>query len=354
MTENAAKEAVSFKTFYCDGHVITSPNADLPNIVDPDAMSHMFSDTPFPGECRELQFSSNAYPWLGFVPSTPRWQGRLLGKLAYNKHTIRSLVEWRKHTHFLKDEIYEEWHQLEIALIHVTNELIAFSGVALPLQWALFPLPSYYKYREGHLGQDKFVKSIMLARDAFIPLTSLCSFAIAMTREFRSKNPPWAQWLIDQGCHSSFVEELQDSQIADFSEDRVGVFIKAGWDFQPYTDRFVSAGVPVWLLWSNKTSFTHHRTKIYYPSDEAVANARQNPHPAKPEVPSVLFHTALPASADDLQPFPPLPKLSRQLVGETFEEYFLRQARIREEKLAVETPDNNTRRLNRERAQARH
>ncbi|KAF7969794.1 hypothetical protein HWV62_25969 [Athelia sp. TMB] len=354
MTEPSVNESTTFKTFYCDGQVITSPNADLPNIVDANAMSRIFSDPPFPGECRELRFSSNAYPWLGFVPSTPRWQGRLLGKLAYNKHTIGTLMQWRRHTHFLNDEIYDEWHQLEIALVHVANELITFSSVALPLQWAMFPLPSQYNYREGHMGHDKFVKSIMLARDAFVPLTSLCSFAIAMTRDFRSKNPPWAQRLIDHGCHSSFVEELQDSQIADFSEDRLGVFIKADWDFQPYTDRFVSAGVPVWLLWSDKTSFTHHRTKIYYPSDEAVATARQNPHAAKPERPSVLSRTVPSASTDGPQSFPPLPKLSRQLVGETFEDYFLRQARICEEKLVAETADNKARRLNRERAQERH
>ncbi|KAF7971128.1 hypothetical protein HWV62_22004 [Athelia sp. TMB] len=355
MSENPTEQATGFKTFYCNDQIITSPNADLPAIFDCDAMGRIFSDPPFPGECRELRYSSNAYPWLGFVPKTLRWQGRLLGKLAYNKRTVRSLVEWRRHTHFFNDEIYEEWYQLEIALVHVANELIAFSGVALPLEWALFPLPSHYSYREGHLGLEKFVKSIMLARDAFVPLMSLCSFAIAMTREFRSKNPPWAHRLVDRGCHTSFVEELQDSQIADFSEDRIGVVIKDTWHFQPYTDRFLAAGVPVWLLWQTKTSFTHHRTKIYCPSNEDVATAKQNPHayPTAPVVSSHLSTQALCASAGP-QSFPPLPKLSRQLVGETFEGYFLRQDRIREEKLATETPDNRARRLNRERAQERH
>ncbi|KAF7973281.1 hypothetical protein HWV62_15649 [Athelia sp. TMB] len=355
MTEKPAEHTASFKTYYCDDHVITSPNAELPSAFDADAMDRPFGDPPFPGECRDLRFSSNAYPWLGFVPKSTKWQGRLLGKLAYNKHTVKSLVEWRRHTHYLKDEVYEEWYQLEIALVHVANELIAFRGVALPLQWALFPLPSRYNYREGHMGQDKFVKSIILACDTFVPLMSVCTFAIAMTQDFRSKNPPWARRLTDCGCHTSFVEELQDSQIADFSVDRVGVIIKSSWDFQPYIDRFLSAGVPVWLLWSKKTSLTHHRTKIYCPSDEAVATAKQNPHvnPTKLKPPSPLSQQRSHAPSGP-HPFPPLPKLSCQLVGETFEEYFLRQTQIREKKLAVEEPDNKARRMNRERAQERH
>ncbi|KAF7978401.1 hypothetical protein HWV62_803 [Athelia sp. TMB] len=352
MPDNAA-EPTTLKTFYCDGQIITSPNADLPEVVDHIAMGRMFNEPPFPGECREVRFSSNTYPWLGFVPKYPQWQGNLFGKLACNKHTVRSLVEWRKHTFYLNDEVYQYWRQLEGSLVHVVNELIAYSGVALPLDFSKFPLPSEYNYREGHAGLDKFIKSIMLARDAFLPLMALCSFAIAMTAGFRQDNPLWTQRLVQRGCHTSFVEELEKSQVADFSVERIGVFIQNTWHVQPYVDRFIAANVPVWFVWHSKSTFTHHQTKIFCPSEADVNRAKASPHPHLSEAPSLPIST-IETIPDAPKPFPPLPKFSRQLVGETFKEYFARQERIREEKLAVESVDNRARRLNREKAQANH
>ncbi|KZP13410.1 hypothetical protein FIBSPDRAFT_692578, partial [Athelia psychrophila] len=109
---------------------------------------------------------------------------------------------------FMKDEIYEGWQDLEVALATITQEILQFSKVTLPLEWEWFPLPSKYNYQCGHLGVEKFKKSIMLARDAFMPLMAICSFAIAMTQNFRDTNPPWVQRLLDIGVHPSFVQEL--------------------------------------------------------------------------------------------------------------------------------------------------
>ncbi|KAF7975098.1 hypothetical protein HWV62_10507 [Athelia sp. TMB] len=291
---DSAVEPTTLKTFYCDGQIITSPNADPPKVVDHIAMGQMFNDPPFPGECRELEGS----------------------------------------------------------LVHVVNELIAYSGVTLPLDFAKFPLPSEYNYQERHAGLDKFIKSIMLARDAFLPLMVLCSFAIAMTAGFRQDNPLWTQRLVQRRCHTSFVEELKKSQVADFSVERIGVFIQNTWHVQPYVDHFIAANVPVWHR-KRKSTFTHHQTKTFCPSEADVHRAKASPLPHLSETHSLPINT-IETIPDAPKPFPPLPKFSRQLVGKTFKEYFARQERIREEKLAVESVDTRARRFNREKVQANH
>ncbi|KZP05288.1 hypothetical protein FIBSPDRAFT_766062, partial [Athelia psychrophila] len=173
-------------------------------------MGKIFGDPPYPRECRDLRFFSNAYPWLAFTPTTPRYQGTLLGRLACSKNSLvpKGWVEFRRHTWFMEDRIYEGWQNLEVALAAITQELLHFSGVTLPRDWQWFPLPSKYGYQCGHFGKEKFLKSVLLARDAFVPLMAHCSFAIAMTREFRKENPPWARRLLDIGVRPSFVHEL--------------------------------------------------------------------------------------------------------------------------------------------------
>ncbi|KZP08057.1 hypothetical protein FIBSPDRAFT_965135, partial [Athelia psychrophila] len=168
-TPTTQTNKTNLKVFSCDGAVITSPNSDLPPIIDTTAMGKIFSDPPYPRECRQLRFFSNAYPWLAFTPATPRYQGTLLGRLACSKPSLveNGWVEWRRHTWFMKDNVYEGWQNLEIALAAITQELLHFSKVTLPLEWEWFPLPSKYNYQCGHLGVEKFKKSIMLARDAF-------------------------------------------------------------------------------------------------------------------------------------------------------------------------------------------
>lgn len=360
------------KTFYLDGVIISSPNADLPHIVDEKAMRQIFSDPPFPRECREIRFSSNTYPWLVFAPKKPKFKGRLFGVLLCNKHTIEAdkWIEWRHHACFLKQEIYDEWLSLEVSLGNIAQDLLAYSGVALPLDCAWFPMPSRYNYHHGDYGREKFARSILLARDAFVPLMTICSFAIAMTQQFATDNPPWARRLTDQGIHPSFIDELKNSQVADFSvNSRVGVFIRSDWDFQPYIDRFVSANVPVWLVWSKPTSFTHHRMIPYRPTEAQVAGARWRPHQnglqpkvaAPPVAETILAETSASSVAngssivdDAPQPFPPLPAQSRQLVGETLKEFFARQHREFEERVANEMPHERARRLNREKVQMKH
>lgn len=378
MATNATPTSVqtsTLKTFFLGGVIITSPNAPLPQVVDEKAMGQIFSDPPFPRECREVRFSSNAYPWLAFAPKKPQWRGKLFGALACNKHTIEAnnWIVRKRHRWCLKDGIYEDWVALEVALGNVAQDLLSFSGVALPLDFAWFPMPSRYNYHHGDHGKEKFIKSILLARDAFLPLMAVCSFAIAMTSDFTSANPPWSRRLTDKGIPPSFIDELKQSQIVDFAPDsRCGVFIRKDWDFQAYVDRFVSANVPIWLVWMTPTTFTHHRMTPYCPSAAQVSEARQNPHQNKLQTPlaappvaqTILAKISSPSTVEgnaivDEQPhppkaFPPIPPQSRQLAGETFKQFFERQHLQCEERRAAEKPHETARRLNREKAQKAH
>ncbi|KZP03295.1 hypothetical protein FIBSPDRAFT_969135 [Athelia psychrophila] len=223
-------------------------------------------------------------------------------------------------------------------------------------------MTSKYNYQCGHLGVEKFKKSIMLARDAFMPLMAICSFTITMTQNFRDTNPPWARRLLDIGVHPSFVQELKVSQIADFDVDRIGTFVKENCGMQPYIDRYLSANVPVWFVWHSKTSFIHHKTRIYCPTDAQVVIARQSSYysarqsagPAPPLIQSLLDQpdvVDVPSSTEEPtpfhRPFPSLPEFSRQHNNETLHDFIARSAKKCEEM-------DQARRRNREGANASH
>ncbi|KZP05842.1 hypothetical protein FIBSPDRAFT_1003618, partial [Athelia psychrophila] len=188
-----------------------------------------------------------------------------------------------------------------------------------------------------------------------------CSFAIAMTKDFTKENPPWARRLLNIGVRPSFVQELQVSQIADFSAHHTGTFVGETCGMQPYIERYISANIPIWFVWRTPTSFTHHKTRIYCPTEEQVAVARQNPYYSagkRPPAPA-LVHSALaqldavdvPSATEEPRPshrpFPPLPLHSHQHVGETLDDFIARSAKKCEEM-------DQARRQNRERAQATH
>ncbi|KZP19850.1 hypothetical protein FIBSPDRAFT_892431 [Athelia psychrophila] len=217
---------------------------------------------------------------------------------------------------FMGDQTYEGWQNLEVALVAITQELLQFSRVTLPTDWQWFPLPSKYNYQCGHLGKEKFLRSILLARDAFIPLMAHCSFAIAMTREFRKENPPWARRLMDIGIRPSFVQELQVSQVADFSAHHMGTFIRENCHMQPYIDSTVKPSPAPALIESALAQLDVVN----------VPSATEEPRPSQ-------------------RPFPPLPLHSHQHVGETLHDFIARSAKKCEEM-------NQARRHNRERAQA--
>ncbi|KZP28160.1 hypothetical protein FIBSPDRAFT_886031 [Athelia psychrophila] len=304
-SQNDPPEQTNLKVFSCDGIIITSPSSELPSNIDIAAMGKIFSDPPYPRECRRLCFFANA-------------------EVAGN-----GWVEWRQHMWFMKDEIYEGWQDLEVALATITQEILQFSKVTLPLEWEWFPLPSNIERGivvvvvSGSylIGVEKFKKSIMLACDAFMPLMAICSFTITMTQNFRDTNPPWARRLLDIGVHPSFVQELKVLQIADFDVDRIGTFVKENCGMQPYIDRYLSANVPVWFVWHSKTSFIHHKTRIYCPTDAQVVIARQSSYysarqsagPAPPLIQSLLDQpdvVDVPSSTEEPTPFHrPFPSL---------------------------------------------
>jgi hypothetical protein len=142
--------------------------------------------------------------------------------------------------------------------------------------FAEFQKPSEYGYRRMFGKCDQAVKCCMKARDAFIPLMALCSFAISYIPCFTTENPPWIEKLVEVGIHPEWVQSLKTSQLVDFSANnkRVGVIVQPQCVWLYLVPNMVRANVPLWFLWDSPEAISKSPVYTYLPTFEEVREAQ--------------------------------------------------------------------------------
>jgi hypothetical protein len=330
-------------------HIFVSPNSPDAPVID-NLTAFVIDEDTAPRCVRSLRYSNNAYPFLGYIPTSLRYSGPLLQRLSYSNRTLPIVRErsfWR-----LSPTVVTQWSQLETALQSIIKTLLKASRVLLPLDFQWFKQPSAFGYQQAFPSDKTLRRLVFKSRDAFIPLLALCSFAISMTPNFTLENPPWAQVLERNAVHPQYIQEIKASSVADFSDHnkRVGVIVRPDCQWLDLVARIIGANVPVWLCWDDPSMFTRTRVECYRPTLAEVVAARMLVVEAASEAAWVMQakETEVPST-----PPPPAPNPgTRQLRGETFEEFFARQAVRHAQKIKNETAQEREKRLNRESAAA--
>jgi len=212
-----------------------------------------------------LQWSSNRYPFLGFVPVTPEFSGPLLGRLAYDFRTLP--IAQADGLFFLDPVLRERWLRLEVGLYSTAWRLYDLIPGRGPFTsyFAFYPRPSEFGFTRMHKSERIARKCTMISRDAFVPLMAMVSHAIAkqydrepdrtgsISLDSAGQTVRWMRILTAFGVPRQWVELLGESWIPDWSVPRVGLIVN------PYTWKslneipfFVYAGVPVWIYWDQR------------------------------------------------------------------------------------------------------
>jgi len=342
----------SLTTSILDNYVITSPNAG-PLSTFP--AHHNFScDDPEPEWTFRPNWALNEFPQLPFVPCSTRWDHPLLQRLRYDYKSLP--IERVGICYRLSAAVREKWRDLEYSFLIVAQELLSQApGGLFPLESRYFPFPHTYGYLRDHTRERAARKCAMRSRDAFIPLMALCSMGISFytaTLVTHGDEPRWVKILVNERkIHPEWVQQLQNSPIADFSErvPRVGVVVdvhECQWLEQ--MRRLVRVKIPTWFVWSTldkslRCSPNPH-IKIYFPNRAQVQAAIEN-HQRQTLAPPLPTEQLFPLPSGPMagntssdQHFPQPNPGSRQRYGETWQDFFARQATRHEKPERKRTP----------------
>jgi hypothetical protein len=158
--------------------------------------------------------------------------------------------------------VVQSWALLEDLLLDVIKFLwIKFPDADKVPMIEMAPPPTQYAYKNLHRTRADAVLSAQASIDAFSELSAVVTFLLSLylvaDKEFsfnlafdllhrRKDNPISVQWLTD----------LENSYICDLRLGmRAGLIVKPFLtQYGPYFERFVMAGVPIWVAWG----YDHH------------------------------------------------------------------------------------------------
>ncbi len=118
--------------------------------------------------------------------------------------------------------------------------------------------------RNSHVSRDTMLRCAIRSRDAFLDLSSLVSFVIALNMDDDGSYEAAFYKLRNRHrdpVHSAWLDQLKLSHVCNFSANfRVGIVVN------PYTCewarslyRFAVAHVPIWIFWGSPIQEHHCR-----------------------------------------------------------------------------------------------
>jgi hypothetical protein len=321
----------------------------------------------------DTHWASNSYPFLPYAPVTPDFSGPLLGRLAYQRKSLP--IEQKETGWCLSLELQGKWTRLENGLRSAALSLLTYRHT-IRTEFSTYPFPREFGYTRAHNTKSQARSSAMRARDAFIPLMALCSFAISLHLDQsdvcnlfnpNAPTPQWARYLIDAfSVNPTWVENLRRSFVGDFTKQRIGAIINPyTWKHHEIIYPMILCNVPVWIYWS-PSDLAAGPFQEYQPTLEQLKNAVQcskcprcsclhtlgecdssRPRPCCPT--SLLprgLHTIPPTSLPE--------QGSRQLQGESWHQFLERMEAHKHHRIEREKSVDKQRRLQREHVAASH
>ncbi|KZP22576.1 hypothetical protein FIBSPDRAFT_890215 [Athelia psychrophila] len=239
--------------------------------------------------------------------------------------------------------------------------------MTFPPDFGVFPGPVSQRYMEPRGSLKQMTTAVLRARNAFLPLIVMCSYIIALTPGVHTENAPWMKALMDRGVEAQWVQNVRQLPIGSFSPEymHVCVVVHQGCHFPEQIPRFVKAGVPLWIYFhkdAKPLKLCYEKTPIrenYLPSPSEYEQAEI--HGSTLEAPILTPHVStsdLPSATDagDVahRDGPEPHTQSRQLRGETWQEFFAREEVWQKNREATETAEDRRARLYRAEQQKSH
>jgi hypothetical protein len=324
----------------------------------------------WPEQTFQLSWASSRYPYLGLVPKTLRFDGNLFQRLAFTNHSLP--LEHSEGGWHLPVTLQARWHRLECALLDVARILQSEYRTG-PLA---FRVPSSYGYMQLHRQRRRAITCAMNSRAAFVVLLAECSWFMALVGYRRSEadvlseTPYWTECLKREPIHHVWIDSLQRSMAGNFSNnnERIGMVVNMHtFEWHECLPALAGAKVPLWLYWGNVggpyPAMVNHagykyegRVKFFPKASEiasALAEAQWATSQLQPALPMPLSPpTANSPSNVATHTQPPKPEpYSRQLPGETWQDFFTRQAQRQVRQTERESTTERTARESREYAQ---
>jgi hypothetical protein len=317
-----------------------------------------------PRGLRQTLHSEKDFPWMGYIPHKPRFQGELLDRLARARSGERVV---RQGNIFLFDsKVAESWYRLERSL---TRLALALSSKFKHFE--LYVPPSYHGYLNSHRNRETAERSVRISREAFVPLMAACSYLIDRWR--LRDDESWGDYVHrEHGVYEGWIKCLTESQVCDFTTPRVGSIITADCNWVDDVPMMLKSGIPLWFRWerSNRDCFIGTPVDRFRPltfpappppPDSLFLLPRETEDPSRAvEIPPVATTSEVtppettpsfpPATQQAAPKIPALQRGSGQKPGETWEDFMKRREDRRAALLAAESEQARHARLDRERA----
>jgi len=243
--QNAEVELAKHFSFVVDDDIFVgvNDNAYVLTSIPPQSFKGLnhYSD-------RMLRWGGNDYIYAGYLPVTPRYEGRLLNRLA----SIKILQIGGMYS--LDPNVAQSWHLLEKNLLQMYNILIATcrTPISFSLDYIMPAPPSDCGYLRKHQLYKAALSAAHSSRHAFDLLMAALSFAIMLhnpERDDPNENPFWAKALGQHKVHAEYIQLVKESQIADFRPEnkRIGTIVSWKCRWLKYLERMEVANVPFWI-----------------------------------------------------------------------------------------------------------
>ncbi|KAI5117334.1 hypothetical protein M0805_001939 [Coniferiporia weirii] len=305
------------------GNVYVAYNANyVPYLPDKGS-----EDGPDTNNMPMTMWASNKYPFTGWIPVNPMFEGPILGRLKSTS------------TLFPVEKEGDRFVLANALRSHLPSNLDVWS-----LEWQAPILPSSFGYGEKHTTVSRARSIAKRSRNAFLYLIAETTGLIMLHRMYAMQNgwheDLWARQLQESGkVHAVWLQDIMLSQIADYRTRRTGIIVSLeSRKFLEKVRSFIRMGMPVWFCWNVEDTqhlHNHEWYQIVRPSDsELLLKADVGVKPL-----GVMSSETL-----TVVPF----ANTGQNVGETLQAFFERREVSNAVRLEYETPEAKKARLDRE------
>lgn len=206
-------------------------------------------------ELRKPRWLPNAYPYIAFWPIEVSFNGPIFCRLGFTDTTL-PIVPTSPVTYSLPQAMIISWQRLEHALVGLITFLVGLSpNLSRMAELGFLPLPSDCGYSRSH-AETRFVRHCAYkSREAFMVLSTFCSFAIANNMEEADRVRSQPMWVHEcqtaKRVHPQWLQDLQDSFVCNFSPGfRVGAYVNGYLStWAKAFPAFKVANVPLWIWW---------------------------------------------------------------------------------------------------------
>lgn len=238
---------------------------------------------------------------LAFTLLGPPQNSRFLAPLNYSRYSMpieliptASTTEWGRHR--LDPTVVDKWRKLTHYMIEFCGDLRRFNQGDIRLTTLVWQrLPNFddlakRTWPDTEDGKRQASDAAYMAWRCMLPLIARLSFTIACHPGREEIPPRWYSDLRSLGHAASHLDDLQASEIVDFSGKvpRVGALLDITSERQNYVV-YLQCGVPAWFELTPDAQNLLARSRWPVPSDAAIVRAHTSPSepiPGFPKLPS--------------------------------------------------------------------